>query len=116
MESDAAMLEVDPPELAPMSNAYHALNVFHPNSINSKHPVTKKKYPKVEAKDLIDKCLRASLKKSGFKPADVDAMLKDKEYSEDMQEAYKEAAKAMIKAKKDTEDYEEGRFPNLDKI
>ena len=116
MEEDQSMLVVDPPSKKPKSRAYRALDVYYSRNIESGNSITEEKPSRSTAKDEAANILKAALKDCGFKNADIDKMLQNNEIPEEFVNHFKEVVKEEIKERKKDPEYEQGRFPELDKI
>ena len=116
MDEDESMLVVDPPNKNPRSRAYKALDSYYQNNIESGNSITEMDRQKLTAKQSLTNMLKNSLRESGFSPENIEKMMKDKDLSEEFVNHYKEVLKDEIRERKKDPDYEEGRFPELDRI
>jgi len=117
MEDDATLLECDEDLLpdAPMSSAYNVTDLFNPTNINSKTPCTKRKIT-TTAKQEMTLRLKKALRDGGLPSDKVEKLMGDKEIPDDLVNSYKGLLLAMMKDKKESPDFEEGRYPGLDKL
>lgn len=116
MEDDATLIEVSEPRKDPHSSAYNATDLFNSENINSKHPCTKRKCATTTPKEELKSALKKALWDSGFTNDQVEKMIEGKEINEEMSKAYGDLVKEIMKSKRESPDYEEGRWPKIDKI
>lgn len=116
MDEDQSMLVVDPPSNNPKSRTYKALDGYYLNNIESGNSITEMSRPKQTPKQALTNLIKDSLKEAGFAPNQVEKLMKDKEIPQEFADQYKEVIKNEIRERKQNSDYEEGRFPELDRL
>ncbi len=72
--------------------------------------------PKREVAGDIKLRLRKALADAGFKSVDIEKMMDGREVSPEIQDTYKALLRTLIAEKRKEDDYEEGRWPGLDKL
>ena len=114
MEEDQTLIETLENTKEPLSHAYNAIDAFNPANVLSRSPCTERVMGKRDPCVETEQRLKKALTDNGFKSADLDKMFEGREIPDSMAAAYKGLVRAVIKQKKEKEDFEKGRWTKIE--
>lgn len=115
MENDAIIIETEDMKADPMSSAYNVTDMFNPENALSRTPCTERKYEKTTVKDDFKRWLEKSLREVGIPQEKITEILQ-KEVPAGVEHTYTDLVKELFKAKKESRDYEKGRWKKIDEL